>query len=87
KICTAYKLDGKTVEDFPASITELEKCQPVLEEVPGWQTKTEDIRDFNDLPANARAYVERLEELTGRPVSFISVGKHREQTIIRQPIF
>jgi len=87
KVCTEYKLDGKTVDYFPASILELERCQPIYEELPGWESKTNDIRDFDKLPVNARKYVLRLEELLSRPVSLISVGKSREQTIVRQSIF
>ena len=86
KICTGYKLDGKTIENFPASITSLEKCQPVYEEVPGWETPTSDIRTFEELPANARKYLQRLEEIAACPVSLISVGKSREQTIVRSPV-
>ncbi|MHB8105613.1 MAG: adenylosuccinate synthase [Dehalococcoidales bacterium] len=86
KICTAYKIDGKTIDNFPASIAMLEKCEPVLEEVAGWEKPTSDIRRFKDLPQNAQRYVNRLKELIGCPVSLISVGKHREQTIVRQSI-
>ena len=87
KICTHYELDGKTVDYFPASILELERCQPIYEELPGWKSKTNDIRDFDKLPVNARKYLQRLEELLSCPVSLISVGKSREQTIVRQSIF
>ncbi len=87
KICTGYKLDGKTVTDFPASVAVLAKCRPVYEEMPGWQKPTGDIRLFKDLPVNARKYVKRLEELIGCPASHISVGQRREQTIVRKPIF
>ena len=58
-----------------------------LEELAGWEKPTSDVRKFKDLPPNAQRYVKRLEELTGCPVSLISVGKHREQTIVRQSIF
>ena len=75
KICTGYKLDGKTIDNFPASITDLEKCQPVYEELPGWEKPTSDVRKFKDLPANAQRYVKRLEELIGCPASLISVGQ------------
>jgi adenylosuccinate synthase len=87
KICTGYKIDGKTFNDFPASIAMLEKCEPVLEDIAGWVGPTSDIRKFKDLPPNARRYVERLEEIVGCPASLISVGKHREQTVVRKPIF
>jgi adenylosuccinate synthase len=87
KICTAYKIDGKQINDFPSSIAALEKCEPVLEEIDGWDKPIGDIRKFKDLPKNAQKYIKRLEELTGCPVSLISIGKHREQTIVRQSIF
>jgi len=86
-ICIGYELDGKTIDYFPASIPALEKCQPVYEELPGWQTSIVDVRRFEDLPAAARQYVNRLEELIGCPASLISVGKSREQTIQKMPIF
>ncbi|MBN1160914.1 MAG: adenylosuccinate synthase [Dehalococcoidales bacterium] len=87
KICTDYKVNGKTVSDFPASISTLEKCQPVLEDMPGWQTSTAKTRVFNELPNKAKKYITRLEELIGCPVSMISVGERREQTIVRRSLF
>ncbi len=87
KICTGYKLDGKIINDFPASIAVLEKCRPVYEEMPGWQKPTGDVRLFRDLPANARKYIKRLEELIGCPAGLISVGQRRDQTIVRKSVF
>jgi adenylosuccinate synthase len=87
KICTAYKLDGKTIDYFPASIAALERCQPVYETLPGWDKPTSDARKFKDLPPNAQKYILRLEELLGCPASLISVGAHREETIVRKSIF
>ncbi len=87
KICTGYKLGGKTVNDFPASVAVLEKCRPVYEEMPGWGKPTGDIRLFKGLPANARKYIKRLEELIGCPASHISVGQRRDQTIVRKSAF
>jgi adenylosuccinate synthase len=87
KICVRYKLDGQTIDYFPASIAALEKCQPIYEELPGWEKPTGDIRAFKDLPSNARRYIKRLEELIGCPSSLISVGKRREQTIVRKSLF
>ena len=81
KICVGYKLDGQTIDHFPASITALERCQPIYEELPGWQTSISDIREFDQLPTKARQYAARLEELIGCPASIISVGMRREQTI------
>ncbi|HLB28086.1 MAG TPA: adenylosuccinate synthase [Dehalococcoidales bacterium] len=86
KICTGYKLGNKKVDDFPSRIDVLEKCQPVYEELPGWQAPVSDVRQFNDLPAEARRYVTRLEELIDCPVSIISVGPSREQTIEVTPL-
>ena len=87
KICTVYKLDGKTIDNFPASIAELERCQPVYEELDGWQTSTSHIRKYDQLPPQARTYVERLEELIPCPVNLISVGSAREQTIEVRPVW
>jgi len=86
KICTGYELDGKKIDYFPASATTLEKCQPVYEELPGWQTPISDIRDFEKLPPQAQRYLSRLEELIACPISIISVGMKREQTIFKMPI-
>jgi adenylosuccinate synthase len=87
KICTAYKLDGKTINNFPANANALEKCEPVYEEMPGWKKPTSGARFYKELPLNARKYVNRLEEITGCQASLISIGKRREETISRQKIF
>lgn len=86
KICVGYKLDGRTIDYFPGSVADLEKCQPIYEELAGWQTPTNHIRDYEQLPLEARQYVARLEELTSCPVNLISVGAGREQTIFKTPI-
>ena len=86
KICVAYKLDGKIIEEFPSRITDLERCQPVYEDIEGWMTPTSDIRQYGQLPLGARRYIKRLEELCRCPVKVISVGPRRDQTIIRFPL-
>ena len=86
KICTGYRLNGEVIDYFPASITALGKCQPVYEELPGWQSPTSHIRDYEQLPEQARQYVVRLEELTSCPANIISVGAEREQTIYKAPL-
>jgi adenylosuccinate synthase len=86
KICTGYELDGQTINNFPASVATLSRCQPVYEELSGWQTPTSDIREFGQLPAEAQQYVTRIEELLSCPVDVISVGSAREQTIVRRDI-
>ncbi len=85
-VCTGYTLDGEPLDGFPASSSTLSRCQPVLEELPGWETDTSSIRRFEDLPPRARAYVKRLEELAGCPISLISVGPGREQTMVLSPL-
>jgi len=87
KICTGYMLDGKLISYFPASIAALERCRPVYEEMPGWQKPTDNARKFKELPVNAQRYVKRLEELVGCSAGMISVGKSREQIIVRKEIF
>jgi len=86
KICVGYKVEGKTIDYFPSSIATLEKCQPIYEELEGWQTPISDIRHYDKLPPQARQYVARLEELTSCPANLISVGARREQTILKTPI-
>ncbi|MFB0558969.1 MAG: adenylosuccinate synthase [Dehalococcoidales bacterium] len=87
KICIGYKLDGQTLDYFPGNVATLERCQPIYEELPGWQTPISHIRQYEQLPSRARQYVTRLEELASCPVNIISVGKAREQTIHKTPIF
>ncbi|OGV42680.1 MAG: adenylosuccinate synthase [Lentisphaerae bacterium GWF2_57_35] len=82
RICVAYECDGKRVENVPANIRVLEKCRPVYEDFPGWLTSTKEATRFEDLPAQAQAYVARLSELTGVPVSILSVGPRRDSTMI-----
>ncbi|MDR1781572.1 MAG: adenylosuccinate synthase [Bacilli bacterium] len=83
KICTKYLLDGNEIDYFPALINDLERCQPVYEVLPGWQEDITQCTDFNDLPINAKNYINRIQELTGVQVSIISVGPDRKQTITR----
>ena len=83
KICTGYRLGDRTIDYFPADISELERCQPIYEELPGWTTPISDIRDYARLPLKTRRYIRRLEEICDCPVKLISVGPAREQTIFR----
>jgi len=86
KICVGYKLDGQTIDYFSGNIATLEKCQPIYEELPGWQAPTSHIREYEQLPPEAQQYVARLEELISRPVNLICVGPEREQAILKMPI-
>ncbi|WP_019812540.1 adenylosuccinate synthase [Saccharomonospora saliphila] len=82
-VCVAYEVDGFRTEDMPMTQTDVHHAVPIYEELPGWSEDLSECRAFADLPANARAYVERLEELMGARISAIGVGPGREQTIVR----
>ncbi len=86
KICVGYELDGNKIDYFPGNIAALARCKPVYEELPGWQTDTTDIRDYDQLPEAARNYVSRVEELISCPVNLVCVGPGREQSIEKTPI-
>jgi len=83
KIATGYRIDGDTHTLFPACVHELEHAEPVYETLPGWQSRTTEARTMGDLPANARAYLHRIEELVGAPIVLVSVGTRRSQVIRR----
>lgn len=81
-ICTAYRIGGRTITTFPSHVEDVSKAEPVYETLPGWRQEISDVRCYADLPANARAYVERIGQLIGKPVEIVSVGADREQTIL-----
>ena len=81
-ICTGYELDGKVIDYPPSTVSKLARCKPVLIEMEGWKEDLTDIKDFDSLPEAAKAYVRKIEELTGVKVGIISVGPDRKQTII-----
>jgi adenylosuccinate synthase len=87
KICTAYRLDGEIIEHYPANLNTLGRCEAVYEEMPGWSEDITGARSLDDLPANARHYLERVSELTGIPIAIFSVGRNREQTNQLLPIY
>jgi adenylosuccinate synthase len=87
QICVGYQIDGKPISGVPVVVDRFAECQPVYEEHPGWQASTVGVTDFNDLPAKARDYLQRIEELAGVPVAIISTGPDREQTIIKHDPF
>ena len=86
KLCTHYELDGEVVTDFPGGVATLERCKPVYEELPGWSAPTAGVTKLEDLPGNARSYVDRVQELVGRPIDIISTGPHRDETIVVRPV-
>lgn len=82
KMCTAYKVDGEILNEIPASLKVLAKVEPVYETFAGWKTDISGIRRYEDLPANAKKYLERMAEVTGIKLGIVSVGPNREQTIV-----
>ncbi len=80
-VCVAYELDGERIERFPADVDDLARCKPIFETLPGWQEEISDVTNFDDLPENAKKYVARLSEILQKPISIVSVGPGREQTI------
>ena len=86
KICTAYKLNGEIVTSPPANLQTLAACEPVYEEMPGWCSDTTNITKAADLPTAARNYIERLETVIQTPISAVSVGPRRGQTIELRPL-
>ena len=87
-VAIAYKLaNGKTVSEFPSDPELLEQAQPVYEELPGWKERLRDQREYQELPENARRYIERVEQLVGVETIAVSVGAERAQTIVRKNPF
>lgn len=86
KICTAYRLDGKLLDVPPPVIEDLERVEPVYETVPGWHCSTKNLTSFDQLPKNAAAYVHRICELVGTPLSVLSLGPDRERTLFIQDL-
>ncbi len=84
KVCRAYEVDGQEKTFFPANIDRLAKATPVYETLPGWDEDITAVATFDALPANAQAYVRRIEQIVGKPVEMIGVGPKRSQTIVKQ---
>ncbi|CCO08353.1 adenylosuccinate synthase [Desulforamulus hydrothermalis] len=87
KLCSGYRYKGEIIREFPASLKELAKCEPVYEEFPGWQEDISRVTRYQDLPDNAKRYLERIVELTEVKIALISVGVKRNQTIIIEDLF
>ena len=87
QVCTAYKMGDKIIKDFPASLEDLAKCEPIYEELEGWTEDITSVERFEDLPENAKKYVAKIEELIGVSVDMVSVGPNRAQTIVRRNVF
>jgi len=83
-VCTAYELDGKQIQYIPADLQTLARCRPVYEILPGWEQDIMNVRQLSRLPLNARRYVDFIADQTGVPVSYVSVGPGRDQSIVIQ---
>jgi len=87
KVCVAYRIGEREITGFPSSISELQKCEPVYEEMPGWLADTTGVRRWEDLPAEARNYIDKLSGLMGCRVNYACIGPERAQTIEINPLF
>jgi adenylosuccinate synthase len=87
KIAVAYNVNGVPTEEFPASVDVLSKVEPIYEELPGWKTPTGTARSYDELPLQARKYLERISDLLGTPIGLVSSGPDRSQTILLRPSF
>ena len=85
-ICTAYRIAGRTVTEFPSDTGQLSAVEPVYETWPGWSAPTAGVRKFDQLPEAARKYIARLEEVTGVRAAIVSTGSERDDTIIREDV-
>jgi len=87
KICVGYTMDGKRLDLIPTGAEAVARCVPIYETLPGWQTSTFGAKTYDALPSNARAYLERIEQLTKVRIAMISTGPDREETILQQHPF
>ena len=87
RLATAYRLDDQVMETPPLDVTDYARCEPIYEEMPGWEETTAGIRELDQLPPNARRYLERVERLTECPIHMISTGAERDHNIVVQHPF
>ncbi|HEX3033766.1 MAG TPA: adenylosuccinate synthase [Thermodesulfobacteriota bacterium] len=87
KICVGYKYNGELLTEFPSSSHILKNCTPVYEEMDGWRENLSNVKNISDLPLKTRAYLDRIEEVTGIPIWIVSVGASREKVIFVKGIF
>ena len=84
KVCTAYKCRGVVLDEMPGDLSQLAACEPIYESIQGWTAPTRGVREYGALPREARAYIARLEEITGVPAAIVSTGSGRDETIFRE---
>ena len=86
QVCTAYSCHGTTITEMPGDFAQLAECTPIYETIQGWTAPTRGRKSYDELPREARAYVARLEEITGVPAAIVSTGSGREETILREGV-
>ena len=82
KICTHYMCDGEKLDLIPNQLSKVGRCTPVYEEMPGWKVDTSKCRKFDELPENAKKYLNRMAELVGVKIGMVSIGAKRDQSIV-----
>ena len=82
-ICVRYENNGNTIEDFPTNLSLLENCKPVYETLPGWKTNISRIKNYEQLPSSTKNYLGKIETLAGTPISLVSVGAERGETLVK----
>jgi len=87
QLCVAYELDGQRLEELPVDFEDVEKVKPIYETLPGWSEPLSGVRSFEELPANAKRYIRRIEQVSGVPVVCVSVGAERGETILLENPF
>ena len=84
KACIAYEVKGRRITEFPATLETLEEAMPVTTDFPGWRTPTKGARSFEDLPSQAQGYIRFVEDFVKVPVTIVSVGSERDETVVRK---
>ena len=87
KMCIGYEYNGEVIQNFPSSLKVLSQCKPIYKEIEGWTEDITQVSSYDELPENTKKYIEAIEEYVGLPVSIVSVGPKRSQTIIRGKMF
>jgi adenylosuccinate synthase len=87
KVSVSYEIDGEACDEMPADLELFAKMKPVYKTLPGWSEKTSEMKNFDDLPENAKAYIRFVEEFLDLPVSIVSIGPGRKQTIVIEKPF
>jgi len=82
-VCTKYSFDGRSIEDFPSDQERLTRCTPIYKTLPGWKEDVSDAKTYEELPENTKKFVDLVEKVSGVPVTILSVGRRRDQTIFR----